>query len=308
MSAIDRKTGADGMPWCTVAAGTFMMGEVGPESVPGDGEGPLRRMAVAGFRIAATTVTTQQFAAFVDATGYCTTAERFGWSFVFAGLLPAHLRRGAARPAQTPWWCAVPGADWRHPEGPGSTVADRQDHPAVHVSFPDAVAYCRWAGARLPSEIEWEYAARGGLAGHRYPWGDDLLPDGQHRCNIWQGVFPTRNTAADGFRATAPVRTYPPNGYGLFQMVGNVWEWCADLWRSTGPGVDPASGPTTATGTRAGHDPELRFRVKRGGSYLCHASYCNRYRVAARTGGDPDDTAGNVGFRCVVRESSTVAG
>lgn len=266
------------------------MGETGPAAVPGDGEGPLRRVRMRAFRIGATTVTTAQFAAFVTASGYRSTAHRLGWSFVFAGLLPAAARRGAARPPETPWWCGVAGADWEHPEGPGSSVAGRLDHPVVHVSFDDAVAFCRWARARLPTEAEWEYAARGGLERTLFPWGDELTLGGQHRCNVWQGQFPTRNTAEDGYRGTAPARTYQPNGYGLFQAVGNVWEWCADQWSRPAAGGAVISQPADAgTGSR----------VQRGGSYLCHESYCNRYRVAARTSSDPQDTAGNAGFRVV---------
>ncbi len=278
--------------WCAVPGGEFTMGETGPQAVRGDGEGPLRRVVVEGFRIGATTVTNGQFAEFVDATGHRSTASRLGWSFVFAGLLPAAVRKAAPRPEQTPWWCGVADADWCCPEGPGSDVGDRWDHPVVHVSFADAVAYCRWAQARLPTEVEWEYAARGGLERKLFPWGDELSPAGQHRCNVWQGVFPTRNTVEDGYRGTSPVHAYEPNGYGLFQTVGNVWEWCADLWSRPAQG-----GPVTLQPPDAGPVS----RVQRGGSYLCHASYCNRYRVAARTSGDPEDTAGNVGFRVVRR-------
>ncbi|MEV4670594.1 MULTISPECIES: formylglycine-generating enzyme family protein [Actinomadura] len=251
--------------------GTFLMGGDDPDANPGDGEGPVREVAVAPFAISPYTVTNEAFAAFADATGHRTDAERFGWSHVFAGFLPGRLRRISPRAGRAPWWCAVRGADWRHPEGPGSTLDGRADHPVVHVSWNDAAAFCRWAGVRLPTETEWEYAARGGLAGKRYPWGDDLTPDGEHMCNIWQGHFPTRNTAEDGYKGTAPVTAFPPNGYGLHNMAGNVWEWCADAW---GDG-----------------------RALRGGSYLCHASYCNRYRVAARTANSPDSSSGNTGFR-----------
>jgi formylglycine-generating enzyme required for sulfatase activity len=263
--------------------GTFLMGSEDADANPGDGEGPVREVAVAPFEIATTTVTNEQFAAFVDATGYRSGAERFGWSFVFAAFLPGHLRRGAQRPAATPWWCRVDGAFWRRPEGPGSDVADRLDHPVVHVDHADALAYCAWAAMRLPSEVEWEYAARGGLEQARYAWGDELLADGEHRCNIWQGRFPTRNTRDDGWFGTAPVTSYRPNGYGLYNVAGNVWEWCADTWSVAEQ--PPASGPGAP-------------RVMRGGSYLCHDSYCNRYRVAARTSNDASSSSGNVGFRC----------
>jgi formylglycine-generating enzyme required for sulfatase activity len=235
-------------------------------------------------------VSNRRFARFAEATGHTTEAERFGWSFVFWMLLPEDFPPTRAV-AGMEWWRQVHGADWRRPEGPGSSLEGREDHPVVHVSWSDAAAYAAWAGARLPTEAEWEYAARGGLERRRYPWGDELEPGGEHRCNIWQGEFPHVNTAADGWVGTAPVDAYAPNGFGLYDMAGNAWEWCAD-WFSPdahvrGPRADPA-GPPGGVG-----------RVQRGGSYLCHASYCNRYRVAARTSQTPDSTSGNVGFRCV---------
>ncbi|MGW2826558.1 formylglycine-generating enzyme family protein [Streptomyces sp. NPDC001443] len=270
--------------------GTFLMGTDDPDGFPEDGEGPVREVTVSPFWIDVHAVTNERFSRFVDATGHVTEAERFGWSYVFAGFLPAQLRRGAVRPPQSPWWCGVEGAHWRAPEGPGSDVDDRADHPVVHVSHHDALAYCRWAGVRLPTEAQWEYAARGGLEQRRFPWGDELTPGGEHRCNIWQGRFPTRNTAEDGYRGTAPVDAFEPNGFGLYNVSGNVWEWCADWW---GTGhvprrrTDPR-GPARGTS-----------RVMRGGSYLCHHSYCNRYRVSARTANTPDSSTGNLGFRCV---------
>jgi formylglycine-generating enzyme required for sulfatase activity len=273
-----------------LTGGTFRMGTEDPGGFREDGEGPVRDVTVSPFWIDVHAVTNERFAAFVDGTGYVTEAERFGWSYVFAGFLPAALRRGAARPEQTPWWCGVEGAYWRAPEGPGSGVADRGDHPVVHVSWHDAQEYCRWAGTRLPTEAEWEYAARGGLDQRRYPWGDELTPGGEHRCNIWQGHFPTKNTAEDGYRGTAPVDAYEPNGFGLHNMSGNVWEWCADWW-----GTDHGGRPrTNPQGPERGTS-----RVMRGGSYLCHRSYCNRYRVAARTSNTPDSSTGNLGFRTV---------
>ncbi|WP_390898491.1 formylglycine-generating enzyme family protein [Streptomyces fulvoviolaceus] len=278
----------DGM--VLLPGGTFLMGADDADGFPADGEGPVREVTVSPFRIDPYAVTNDRFARFVEETGHVTEAERFGWSYVFAGFLPGALRRGAARPAQTPWWCGVDGACWRAPEGPGSTVAERGDHPVVHVSWNDAVAYCGWAGVRLPTEAEWEYAARGGLQQARYPWGDELTPGGAHRCNIWQGHFPTKNTAEDGYRGTAPVDAFSPNGFGLFNVSGNVWEWCADRWgteHGTRPRTDP-SGPARGAS-----------KVIRGGSYLCHRSYCNRYRVAARTSNTPDSTTGHMGFRCV---------
>ncbi|WP_328993549.1 formylglycine-generating enzyme family protein [Kribbella sp. NBC_01245] len=264
----------DDLPQVRIEAGTFLMGTADPDGFPADGEGPVRPVSLDDYSIGVTAVTNAQFAAFVEDTEYVTEAERFGWSFVFAGFLPAEIRKVSQRPAATPWWCGVTGADWRRPEGPQSDLAGRPDHPVVHVSWTDALNFCRWAGSRLPTEAEWERAARGGLEQQRYPWGDELTPGGEHRCNIWQGTFPTKNTAEDGHRGTAPVRSYPPNGFGLYEVSGNVWEWTADHW-DTGEN-----------------------RVMRGGSYLCHASYCNRYRVGARSSNEPSSSAGNVGFRC----------
>lgn len=256
-------------------ADRFLMGNEDAEANPGDGEGPVREIDVAGFRIDPTVVTNAKFATFVKATGYVTEAERFGWSFVFHQFVPAELDRTITRAAaETPWWLPVEGAYWRAPEGPGSGIGDRSNHPVVHVSWNDAQAYCAWSGARLPSEAEWEYAARGGLVQARYPWGDELTPKGRHRCNIWQGTFPTHNSGDDGFHGTAPVKSFPPNGFGLYQVAGNVWEWCADQ-----------------------QDGAPESRAMRGGSYLCHKSYCNRYRVAARTTNTVDSSSGNIGFR-----------
>lgn len=269
--------------------GRFLMGTDDAEGFPADGEGPVRAVELRPFRIDPTTVTNARFATFVKATGHVTDAERFGFSFVFEGFLPPRQAGQAQRVQAAPWWAVVPGADWRHPYGPGSDVGALQNHPVVHVSWHDAQAYCDWSGTRLPTEAEWEYAARGGLEQARYPWGDELTPGGRHLCNIWQGEFPTRNTAADGHPGTAPVKSYRPNGYGLYNVAGNVWEWCAD-WFSvdfhvTGPRVDP-TGPAEGTA-----------RVMRGGSHMCHESYCNRYRIAARSSNTPDSSAGNIGFR-----------
>ncbi|MFF4658351.1 formylglycine-generating enzyme family protein [Streptomyces sp. NPDC001381] len=256
--------------------GEFLMGAEDSEGFPADGEGPVRAVRVAPFRIDAYAVSNDRFAEFVADTGHVTDAERLGWSYVFAGFLPGALRRDAPRPERTPWWCAVGGAAWNRPEGPGSGLDGRGDHPVVHVSWFDAAAYAAWAGGRLPAEAEWEYAARGGLEQKRYPWGDELDPGGEFRCNIWRGTFPAKNTAADGHRGTAPVDAFAPNGFGLYNVSGNVWEWCADDWSAHSPG-----------------------KVIRGGSHLCHASYCNRYRVAARSSNTPDSSSGHAGFRCV---------
>jgi formylglycine-generating enzyme required for sulfatase activity len=270
-------------------AGEFLMGTNDRDGYPADGEGPVRRVTLRPFRIDATAVSNARFQTFVAAAGYVTQAERFGWSFVFAGLLPDDFPETRSI-AQTPWWRRVEGADWRHPEGPHSTLDGRLDHPVVHVSWRDAITYCRWAGVRLPTEAEWEYAARGGLEQMRYPWGNELTPGGEHRMNVWQGVFPRSNTLEDGYYGTAPVDAFPPNGYGLYNMTGNVWEWCADWFSATPRQVGHRTNPK---GPRSGS-----HRVIRGGSYLCHASYSLRYRVAARSGNTPESSTGNLGFRC----------
>lgn len=256
-----------------IPAGSFQMGSDDGEGEPGDGEAPSRIVHLPSFRIDRTAVSNHQFAQFVAATQYVTVAEEVGSSFVFAGLLPDDFEptRGVV---DAPWWREVSGACWRYPEGRGSTIQRRADHPVVHVSWHDAMAYCEWAGKRLPSEAQWEYAARGGLHGKRFAWGDELTPHGEHRCNIWQGHFPSVNSAEDGYYGTAPVDAFAPNGWGLYNVCGNVWEWCADEF---------------GQGTR---------RVIRGGSYLCHESYCNRYRVAARSSNEPIASTGHTGFRC----------
>lgn len=275
-------------PMVSIPAGTFLMGSEAADVNPGDGEGPVRQVSIDAFEISRHTVTNREFAAFVSATGHRSGAERFGWSFVFAAFLPAHLRKRAQRPEAAPWWCRVDGADWRRPEGPGSTIEDRWDHPVIHVDHDDALAYCAWVRLRLPTEAEWERAARGGLEQATYAWGDELTPGGEHRCNVWQGRFPVKNTGEDGYLGTAPAESFAPNGFGLYNVAGNVWEWCADWW-GTDHDAAPAANPTGPDHGTA--------RVTRGGSHLCHVSYCNRYRVAARTGNDPDSSTGNIGFR-----------
>jgi len=268
--------------------GTFTMGTDQRYGYPADGEGPAHEVALGPFSIARCAVTNAQFAAFVAATGHRTEAELFGWSFVFAMFLPEDFPPTRAV-VGAEWWRQVEGADWAHPEGPGTTVDERMDHPAIHVSWNDALAFCAWTGSRLATEAEWEYAARGGLVQRRFPWGDDLEPGGEHRMNVFQGRFPAGNTVADGYPGTAPVTAFEPNGYGLHQMTGNVWEWTADwfdpAWYARSPRTDPQGSPA---GTA---------RVMRGGSYLCHASYCNRYRVDARSSNTPDSSTGNLGFR-----------
>jgi formylglycine-generating enzyme required for sulfatase activity len=275
------------------------MGDAQGDGKPSDGERPVHPVELPAFSIDATSVTNADFARFVDATGYRTEAETFGFSAVFHLVVAASDEDITGRSQATPWWIAIRGADWRHPEGPRSDISSRADHPVVHVSWNDAQAYCQWARRRLPTEAEWERASRGGLEKARYPWGDDLLAsDGGWRTNIWQGTFPTLNTREDGWLTTAPVRTYAPNGFGLWQTVGNVWEWCEDVfnphaYRRRAPGVQPVFNPQELKGTGA--------RVLRGGSYLCHDSYCNRYRNAARSSNTPDSSMGNAGFRTVAR-------
>ena len=269
----------------------FLMGSDHPKRFQADGEGPVRKVVVDPFYIDATAVTNSEFTVFVDETGYRTDAERFGWSFAYSGLISAAVAESVDQAvAAAPWWWPIQGAVWRSPEGPGSSIDERLDHPVVHVSWDDSTAYCLWAGKRLPTEAEWEMAARGGLDQKAYPWGDQLKPDGEHMCNIWQGSFPTHNTAEDGYVSTAPAESFQPNGYGLFNVSGNVWEWCSDWfspdYHTSGRTKNPV-GPPGGPG-----------RVMKGGSYMCHDSYCNRYRMGARTAATPDTSAAHQGFRC----------
>lgn len=278
-----------------IPGGEFRMGGADPDAFPADGEGPVRTVRLTPYLIDAAAVTNRQFAAFVKATGYVTDAERFGWSFVFHLFVGPEQRAGVmdATVPGAPWWLGVRGASWRSPEGPGSDVATRPQHPVVHVSWTDAAAYAAWAGKRLPTEAEWEMAARGGLDQARFAWGDELVPKKRWRCNIWQGRFPQGNTAEDGHVGPAPVKSYPPNGYGLYEVAGNVWEWTSDWWSTSWHAEDRPETRHDPSGPTSG-----MARVIRGGSYLCHESYCNRYRVAARTSNTPDSSTGNMGFRC----------
>ena len=268
------------------------MGSDAPDGHAADGEGPVRAVDLDAFEIDVCAVSNARFQKFVAATGHRTDAERFGWSFVFGGLLPDDFAptRGAA---EAPWWRQVHGACWHSPEGTGSTIVDRGDHPVVHVSWNDAIAYCTWAGRRLPTEAEWERAARGGLERKRLPWGDEREPGGEHRMNIWQGSFPDTNSLEDGWLGTCPVDEFPANGLGLHNPCGNVWEWCAD-WFATAAALRPTGRENS------GGPPMGEARVIRGGSYLCHDSYCNRYRVAARSSSTPSSATGNMGFRCAL--------
>lgn len=276
--------------------GAFLMGTDRAEAWAKDGEGPVREIILKPFFLDICAVTNTQFSAFVEARNYVTEAEKFGWSYVFHKEVSAenrHKVQGVA--GGTEWWLGVEGANWKRPEGEGSNIRKRMEHPVVHVSWHDALAFSMWAGKRLPTEAEWEYAARGGLEQKLYPWGDELTPKDKrnrptHFCNIWQGKFPDFNSAADGFSGTAPAKSFAPNGFGLYQMSGNVWEWCSDWFspdfHATGPRENP-SGPPTG-----------QNKIIKGGSYLCHVSYCNRYRVAARTANTPDSASTHCGFRC----------
>lgn len=308
-----------GMVW--VPAGEFTMGTNVEESYAH--ERPAHRVRVDGFWMDATEVTNAQFLEFVEATGYVTIAERKPeWSKLQEQLLP-----GTAKPDDdklvpgslvftppqyaitlndyTQWWSYVPGADWRHPEGPGSDIRGRMDHPVVHVSYDDALAYCAWANKRLPTEAEWEFASRGGLESQTYAWGAEFTSQGgSHYANTFQGVFPGRNTAEDGFPGSAPVRSFSPNGYGLFDMIGNAWEWTSDFYDTKyyaeqaqkGVAVNPKGCEVPFDPT----DPYAKKRVTKGGSFLCAQNYCVNFRPSARQGSATDTGMCHMSFRCVV--------
>ncbi|XP_021121715.1 sulfatase-modifying factor 1 isoform X3 [Heterocephalus glaber] len=377
-----------------IPAGVFTMGTDDPQ-IKQDGEAPARRVAVDAFYMDAYEVSNAEFEKFVNSTGYLTEAEKFGDSFVFEGMLSEQVKTDIQQAvAAAPWWLPVKGANWRHPEGPDSTVQHRPDHPVLHVSWNDAVAYCTWAGKRLPTEAEWEYSCRGGLQNRLFPWGNKLQPKDQHYANLWQGEFPMTNTGEDGFQGTAPkftshssggwevqdqdtgrtgvggilergrllclymvggrrarkhffrlksfykdVDAFPPNGYGLYNIVGNVWEWTSDWW-TIYHSVEETLNPLQAAGTMpvGAHvmcqlktawksaaliqqgtavknkdirkfwmkgPPSGKDRVKKGGSYMCHKSYCYRYRCAARSQNTPDSSASNLGFRCAANHLPT---
>jgi formylglycine-generating enzyme len=286
------------------------MGTEDPDGFAADGEGPVRAVTLKPFWIDAYAVANARFATFVEATGHVTDAERYGWSFVFGGLLPDDFEptRGAA---QAPWWRQVFGASWRHPEGPHSSIEDRMNHPVVHVSWSDAASYCAWAGTRLPTEAEWEYAARGGLEQAVFCWGDEFMPGGELMANTWHGEFPHQHDRPDPWLRTSPVKTYPPNGYGLADMAGNVWEWTDDFY-SAADGEPPEHPccvprnprvPAPVADSYRLDQPGARIprRVTKGGSHLCAPNYCLRYRPAARQGEAVDTSTGHIGFRCVIR-------
>lgn len=304
------------------------MGSTDPLARPD--ESPVHRVRVDGFWMDVTEVTNAQFREFVTATGYITVAERpIDWEAMKLQMPPGSpkppdedLMPGAVvfTPPSEPvhlgdyaqWWAWIDGADWRHPEGPGSTIEGKDDHPVIHVAFEDAMAYCAWAGKRLPTEAEWEFAARGGLPRAVNVWGDE--PVDASRANTWQGTFPHDNTEADGFAGAAPVKSFPPNGYGLYDMAGNVWEWCRDLYRQdtyavraravgTDGVVENPVGPARSFDPRSPYEPEVR--IVRGGSFLCNDSYCASYRPSARMANSPDTGMSHTGFRCVQDKPST---
>jgi formylglycine-generating enzyme required for sulfatase activity len=307
-----------GMRW--IPAGEFTMGSDDPHNMPN--EHPAHRVRVDGFWMDEHDVTNAQFRRFVEATGYVTMAERKPrWEDLKKELPPGAPRPDDSKlqpgslvftPTNGPvplsdlsgWWRWVPGACWRHPEGPKSTIEGRENHPVVHVSWDDAVAYAKWAGKRLPTEAEWEYAARGGLEGKRFSWGDEFRPSGKYMANTYQGEFPIKDTGDDGFVGTSPVGSFPPNGYGLYDMAGDVWQWCSDWYRADVHAQEAAIGccsnPPGPSDSFEPSDPYQPRRVVKGGSYLCNVSYCESYRPSARRGTPPDTGTSHTGFRCVV--------
>lgn len=310
-------TAPSGMVW--IPGGEFTMGAPEKDQHARPDEFPAHRVRVDGYWMDETEVTNAQFRAFVDATGYVTTAEKApDWEeikkqvppgtpkpsddkLVAASLVFVGTKGPVGLQDVSQWWAWTPGADWRHPEGPKSSIDGKDDHPVVQVSWDDAVAYATWAGKRLPTEAEWEFAARGGLDGKLNTWGDD--PVTAVRANTWQGTFPYMNTEADGFATTSPVRAFAANGYGLFGTAGNVWEWCADWYRPDAYAADAsrvALNPTGPASSMDPGDPTAPKRVIRGGSFLCHDSYCASYRPAARMRNTTDTSMQHMGFRCVM--------
>ena len=279
----------------SVPGGQFLMGTNKPE-IPMDGEGPLRTVKVSAFLLQRYEVSNAEFKQFVDDTRFVTESESFGWSFVFEQMISPKVSATITQSvAAVPWWLPVEGADWMHPEGPDRNVEieKRMNEPVVHVSWNDAHAYCKWLGGRLPTEAEWEYAARGGKEQRLFPWGNKLMPRGKHRTNIFHGTFPHNNTADDGYTYAAPVDAFgEQNKYGFYNLLGNVWEWVGDSWTIQHQ-KNTLKDPTGPIPTDE--------KTKKGGSYMCHKSYCYRYRVAARSHNSADSAASNLGFRCALQ-------
>lgn len=278
-----------------VPQNTYLVGSDNPKGFPFDKESPQTEVLVEGFYIDETTVTNKQFSQFVEETGYITEAEKFGDSYVFHYFVDKEKSEFEVI-AGLDWWYVVKGADWKHPEGPASNIKDRMDHPVVHISRNDALAYCKHTNKRLPTEIEWEIAAKGNTNYENYPWGEEFLINDQYNANIWQGNFPYENSVDDGFTNTAPAKFFTPNNYGLYQMIGNVWEWCLNP-----QGMELSEFQVHSTNyfieNYSVMDNE-NYALK-GGSFLCHDSYCNRYRISARNGNSGSSTSNNMGFRCV---------
>jgi formylglycine-generating enzyme required for sulfatase activity len=301
-----------------IAGGRFRMGS----DVHYPEEAPARIVEVDGFWIADRPVTNRAFAAFVAATGWVTSAEIAPTAEDYPGALPEMLTPASLvfTPTGGPvgfadphaWWRYVPGADWRRPLGPGSSLDGLDDHPVIHVAWRDVTAYAAWAGLDLPTEAEWEYACRGGLQGREFAWGDELTPQGRHLANVWQGRFPWENLALDGWARTSPVTSYPPNGFGLYDLIGNVWEWTKDWWEERRPAGGCCVPRNPLGGAESGSsDPRepanIPRKVLKGGSHLCAPSYCRRYRPAARHAHPIDTSTSHVGFRCVRRPHSRAA-
>ena len=286
------------MKMVTIPKGNYLIGTNHKDGFLQDKEGPQVEISLEAFEISQTTITNEEFHLFVKETGYVTEAEKYGWSYVFHYFLTTEEKNKAIEIPGLNWWYGVQGANWKHPEGKKSTILDRLDHPVVHISRNDCLAYCKWSDTRLPTEAEWEVAAKEGTAFELYPWGDDFLKDGLYQCNIWQGNFPLTNTLEDGFSNTAPAQHYESNGYGMYQMIGNVWEWCLNP-----QGIDLLDFKELGSDYFKQHFQEIDEKAYaiRGGSFLCHESYCKRYRIAARNGNTGDSSSNNMGFR-VVRE------
>ncbi len=280
-----------------VDGGFFEMGYEGNDSFKGDGEGPLRQVRIDSFYLDQTTVTNEAFSKFVEDTNYITDSEKFGWAYVFIGQLKKSTVRklNHSRKVQdVEWWVGIDGANWRKPEGPGSNIKNRMHHPVVSVSWHDALAYAQWANKRLPSEAEWEYATRwNNKNAKKFPWGDELVSGGKHRCNVWQGKFPYENKAEDGYLWTAPAKSFQRYDNQFYNLIGNVWEWCNDWFCNQWHIEDSEQTRINPQGPGVGHR-----KVIKGGSFLCHESYCNRYRIGARTSNTPDSATTNLGFRC----------